>query len=545
MPASDHSLATGRRGFVATAAVLFLILAAAWGIRYAFLVHAEAAPGFTWADPDGYTRQARALVGEDGRWRWSWGAVYYVWNDRTWALPPGYPVFLSWFALDRAAFPRNAAHAHPVLGMILCAALFWLAARLHSRRAGLVAAAIGAVWLPNAAGASAFFQEQLYVPLLAVAFAVTVDVWSREARSPMFALGGAAFAVAALTRAMPLYFVPIVALMLIFATTPRPIGLRRAGWFVVGFALLVVPYVAWLSAAHGQLIPIDNHGSIEMTNGPAMISKETPGIVDSVRLLVAQIAAGPLGFARGKYDMLRGLFHVQGGRWLQFYGGSSSLFAAAVWKVIAHVFIDLAFVLTVLLAPFGVALARRSREAVLVALWIPTLAVLSVAASYAGARYRAPFEPHIIVLASVVMAGEWRRVTWRSMVPALACALLVAFMVVPQIERSIRAWPDYGVGKRDPGQTVSTFTARGPVGFNVLTLPGANSMTLVLADAANTRALDASVKVDGRPIGDITIGSTPFSVTLAGEGARMVYVEIEPRPPLGGPTPPYIITSPR
>jgi hypothetical protein len=67
------------------------ILVAALGIRYALLANGEATPGFAWNDADGYTRQARTLVGEDGRWRWSWDAVYYTWGGRTWVLPPGSP----------------------------------------------------------------------------------------------------------------------------------------------------------------------------------------------------------------------------------------------------------------------------------------------------------------------------------------------------------------------------------------------------------------------------------------------------------------------
>jgi len=530
---------------MATAAILVLILAAGWGIRYAFIANAATAPGFAWNDPDGYTRQARALVGEDGRWRWSWDAVYYTWGGRTWVLPPGYPVFLSLFALDRPAFPGNAGYAHPVLGAVLGAALFWLAARLHSRRAGLIAAGIGAVWLPNAGGGAEFFQEQLYLPLLALAFAATVDAWSREARPPWFVVGGVAFAAAALTRAMPLYFVPVVAAMLIGASASRSLGLRRAAWFVAGFALLAVPYIAWLSIAHGQLILIDNHGPIEMDVRSSTRSQLAPGVVDTIRLLAAQITADPGAFVSQKMGLLRALFHVQGGRWLQLYGATSTPFSAAVWKGVAHVGVDLTFVATALLAPFGVAVARRSREAILVALWIPIVVALSLAASYAGARYRAPFEPHIIVLSSVVLAGGWRRATRQQLLAALACTLFVAVLAGPQIGRSLGAWPDYGVGQRQTTQAGTSFTARGPAGFNVFAPRGTTSLSLALADESAAGAFAAVVKADGRPVADLTIDSTPRSVTLARQGGGMIYVVIEPRLPLGQPTPPYTITVPR
>jgi hypothetical protein len=545
MPRQEHDLPTAGRGSLGTAVMLVLILVAGLGIRYALLANGEARPGFAWNDPDGYTRQARALVGEDGRWRWSWDAVHYTWGGRTWVLPPGYPVFLSWFALDRPAFPGNAGHVHPILGTVLAAALFWLGVRLHSRRAGLIAAGIGAFWLPNASGAAEFFQEQLFVPLLTVAFALTVDLWAREARPRLFAAAGAAFALASLTRAMPLYFVPVAALMLVYASAPRSLGLRRAAWFVAGFGALIVPYVAWLSAAHGQLILIDNHGSIEMDVRSSIRSQATPGVVDTIRLLAAQIAADPGTFVIQKFDLLRALFHVQGGRWLQLYGATSTPFLAVVWKVIAHVGVDLAFVGTALLAPFGVVLARRSREAVLVALWIPVVVVLSLAASYAGARYRAPFEPHIIALASVALAGSWRHATRWQFAAALSCTLLVAFLVVPQIGRSLRSWPDYGTGQKETGQAGTRFTARGPVGFNVPALPEVTSIALVLADGSATDAFAANVKVNGRPAAELMISSTPRTVTLARKGVGMLYVEIQPRLPAGQPSPPYIVTTSR
>jgi hypothetical protein len=270
-----------------------------------------------------------------------------------------------------------------------------------------------------------------------------------------------------------------------------------------------------------------------------------PGVLDTIRLLVAQIAAEPRDFVLQKFDLIRGLFHVQGGRWLQLYGAASTPFLAVVWKVIAHVGVDLAFVVTALLAPLGVVVARRSREAVLLALWIPVVAVLSVAASYAGARYRAPFEPHIITLASIALAGSWRRATRWQLVAALSCALLVALMIVPQIGRSLRAWPDYGTGQKETSQAGTRFTARGRVGFNVIALPETTSMAVVLADGSAVDAFSANVKVGGRPTAELMISSTPRTVTLARKGVGMLYVEITPRLPVGQPCPPYIVTAPR
>ncbi|NTW63414.1 MAG: hypothetical protein HGA46_04850 [Chlorobiaceae bacterium] len=44
--------------------------------------------------------------------------------------------------------------------------------------------------------------------MLALSFALAVEAWVRESRGPLFGVAGAAFGLTALTRAMPLYFIP-------------------------------------------------------------------------------------------------------------------------------------------------------------------------------------------------------------------------------------------------------------------------------------------------------------------------------------------------
>lgn len=534
-----------RPSVLATAVVLALILAGAWGLREAYLSHAQARPGFAWADPDSYTRQARSLVGEDGRWRWSWDVVHYEWNYRTWVLPPGYQVALSWFARDRAAFPGNAAHFNILLSTLLCALLFWIAARIHTRRAGLVAAAIGAVWLPHVSGAPFFFQEQLYLPLLALAFALSVEASVRESRGPLFALAGAVFGLTALTRAMPFYFVPIAAAAFVLGSSNRPTGWRRAVSFVAGFAVVVLPYVVWVSIAHGQLILIDNHGPIEADRFAASRTANTPGVVDAVRLLVTQAVSDPWAFAAAKWDMLRGMFQVQGGRWLQYYGDAPSERSAELWKWTAHAGIDLLFVVTAILAPLGIVLARRTREAVLLALWPPLLVVLSVMASYAGARYRAGLEPHLIVLAAAVLAGGWRRPSRVWLGVALCGCLGMAALVLPQVPRSLAARAQYAITPWDGTAPGSTTTATGAAGLNMLPRAGSVTFSIALAGGGPTDPVRAAVWVNRQRAADVSIGPEPQTVTVASAGPGFAYVEIEPLTAEGQPPLRYSITLPR
>jgi hypothetical protein len=125
----------------------------------------------------------------------------------------------------------------------------------HSVKAGLAAAAIYALWFPNAI-ATWFYQETLYVPLLLLAFVL----YLRARRPAGFAFAGGAFGLAALTRSMPLYFVPFLVAVHLFRT--RGEGGRAALALVVGFAAAVVPYSAALSTHIGELTAIENHGGI-------------------------------------------------------------------------------------------------------------------------------------------------------------------------------------------------------------------------------------------------------------------------------------------
>ncbi len=536
---------SGRPSALATAVVLALILAGAWGLREAYLSHAQAKPGFEWADPDSYTRQARSLIAEDGRWRWSWDVVHYEWNYRVWVLPPGYQVALSWFARDRAAFPGNAAHFNVLLSTLLCGVLFWIAARIHSRRAGLLAAAISSVWLPQVSGAPFFFQEQLYLPLLALAFALAIEAWVRESNGPLFAVAGVLFGLTALTRAMPFYFVPIAAAALILGSSNRPAGWRRALSLVAGFAVVVLPYVVWLSLAHGQLILIDNHGPIEADRFATSRNGGAPGVVDAVRLVVSQAVGDPSAFAAVKWDMLRGMFQVQGGRWLQYYGDAPSARSAELWKWTAHAGIDLLFVVTTILAPLGVVFARRTREAVLLALWPPVVVVLSVIASYAGARYRAGLEPHVIVLAAVALAGSWRSASRVWVGLALCASLGMAALVLPQVPRSLAARAQYAVTPWDGTAAGATTTATGAAGLNILPRAGSVAFSVALVDGGGTDPVRAVVWVNRQRAADVSIGRSPQTVTAVSAGPGFAYVEIEPLTPEAQPPPKYSVTLPR
>jgi hypothetical protein len=123
-----------------------------------------------------------------------------------------------------------------------------------------------------------------------------------------------------------------------------------------------------------------------------------------------------------------------------------------------------------LLAPFGLALARRRDASVLSAIWIALNLSLVALGGFAGPRLRAPFEPHLIVFASVATVEGFRGLRTRGLVLAGAVSLAAATLLLPQVPRSLSAWPDYGIRWQHRPKGWRTLV-RGSAGFNVQCAP--------------------------------------------------------------------------
>ena len=107
-------------------------------------------------------------------------------------------------------------------------------------------------------------------------------------------------------------------------------------------------------------------------------------------------------------DGARSMFHANGGRFLEQGVNAPTELAALAWKYFAHLSIDLPYVVTLLLAIPGAALMRDRTAAALFAGWIVLNVALVAITGFGGARLRAPFEPHLMVMAGAVLAGGWR-----------------------------------------------------------------------------------------------------------------------------------------
>jgi len=397
-------------------------------LRLAYLHWVTGQPGFAWIDPDYYLAKVIAQQDAEG-WHRLLPAIEYRHLGRVFHLPPLYSLYLFGAGLTPWALASTAAVGHAVLSGVSVVATYAIGANLHSRRAGLLAAAI-TVLAPNGLHtAPIFLQEQLYLPLLLTAFAVLTWVEARVCAPEWWALCGAAFGFAILTRSMPLYYLPFVAAGLVWQRVGRPAARRQIAWLVLGTAAVTLPYSVWLSAEVGRWIFVENHASISMTAYTRIIRTAPPSLLDESLALVEAFVERPGEFLGTFGGFLRSNFRPAAHRWVELYVPTLTGAARAVVQAYAWLMTDVGFALAVLLTPFGVVLARHQPASRILALWPPLVALLTALSAYSGPRYRGPFETVLYVYLAIVLAGRWRSATRREVALAALVSSLSLLLI--------------------------------------------------------------------------------------------------------------------
>jgi 4-amino-4-deoxy-L-arabinose transferase-like glycosyltransferase len=518
---------------VALIALTGLVLASL-AVRLWLLQTAVADGALATSDPDGYMRHGNALAQGGQGWHWTLDAIKYKWESRTYLLPPLYPVFLSLFAIAFSSHVYSAVVGQIVLNALSVAAIFSIAATLHSRRAGLIAALVYAFWIPNIWTFALFMQEQLYLPLLLVAFALLVRA-SAGGRLWTFVFAGIAFGFAALTRSMPVYYMMVAAVGYVAMARHDSLAVRRASMLLIGFLLVTGGYSIWLSSQMEQFIFIENHGGISLhyygggRSGPL-------GAGQIVERLFGTFVEDPMRFMSIFWGYVLALFHVHGDRWLHSMHAATAG-GAAFLKFVAHAGIDLPFIASVVLAPLGAVFAKRSREAALLAVWIVLVIVLSAIGAFGGVRYRAPLEPHLIVLASVVVAAGWRRPSRAAMTVALLIAIGAGTVLAMQLPRVASARANYGVDEWNVMAQGHSNQISGDVGLNVLPTNGMLQFRVYALDPVSPdRPVRLALSINGRRVDErLIVSAEPLEMRFLVRDAGFEYVELHATDAAGKP----------
>lgn len=511
------------RSVVLTLAALVLT---SFGIRFWLLQHAVWEGTFSAIDADGYLRNGRLLTQDGAGWQWTLKAIEYPWDGRIYVLPPLYPVFLSLFALVSDAYEYWAAVGQIALNAASVASLFVVGESLHSRRAGLIAACIYTFWLTSIWRFSLFIQEQLYVPLLITAFALLLRATARGGSPGAFLAAGVAFGGAALTRSMPMYFVVAVAVWCVLIDR-NVLAVRRGAAFLAGFLLVTGAYSLWLSQQLGQFVYIENHAGISIQQYGGIGAPGVPGFGDIVRQLLGAFWSAPTNFLAVWSGYALSLFHLHADRWLHAYVAPTAE-RELVARIIGLAGIALPFITSVVLAPIGAVLARGRREAALVASWVVLVVVLTALSAAGGVRYRAPFEPHLIVLSAVVLAGGWRRPSRLATISGLCITACAVLLMLAQIPRVVRARANYGVSQWSGGEVSWRAAVVGSSGFNLLPT-GGRVLEVVIHPSDHVRVhppTRISVRIDGYPMGDRLLGTEAIRLRFPARHGGFHFVEV-------------------
>ncbi len=490
-------------------------------------------PGFAWYDADAYLAKGASLV-SSGEFRWTYDAVAYPWGGRVYALPPLFSLYLAPFARF-ASYPFNAFVGLAILNALAIPLVVDIGARLHSRRAGLVAGLLYACWGSDIVGLGQVRQEPLYLPLVIAATLALVRAWDRRG-SAAFALAGAAFGLAALCRSMPIYFVAAAAVALVLRDR-RGAGPREALALVGGFAALTLPYSVALSIHLGRATLIENHGGIlvavrYITGGNRLA---TPGFGAVVMAILHQIATAPVSFLLTTLDQARSLLPLTGGRYLQDGVFVASAADATRWKWAAHAFIDAPWLFALVLAPLGLAVARNRPAAWLLAGWAVLNLGLTALTGFGGSRLRCPFEVHLAILASAVVGGGWPRPRPFAFGLGLAASAAALLLMIPEIRRSAAARGNYGARwAQTDARTVAQVA--GTSGANVLAMPGGLDVTLRNPGQAPVRI---DLRVDGTAVIEASVLEPGAERVLSWRGLRtgLLFVEAASQSLDGRPAP--------
>jgi hypothetical protein len=391
-----------------------LVLVMAVALRVAFWSLQAQSGAVQPADPEEYYRAAVQLLhgGYD--------------DTGKWLRPPLYPAFLAvMFFLGGI----NVALA--LLGQALFSALSvltfvlmggWLFERPN---VALLSGVIAALFVPLASFGSVLFAEALFVPLIILALALLDRVLVTGNRW-MALLGGIVLGLAALTRAVALFFIPVSMLLILFFSrrnNPQPArnwlarrGVRPA-WSTLlpalllgmGAVLTIGPWTARNYAVHERLILVDTNGAISMWYGMVqgeadqqqgearLAAVENPADRQALamRMTVERITADPLLFVTRMRYKVASLFTLQlrnfaTGELVTISPQDDHVVTGAGENPLRVTLIaDAQYVLVMLLGIIGLSFAPSWRRALPTLLWL-AFGVLISAITVAHPRLRLP-----------------------------------------------------------------------------------------------------------------------------------------------------------
>jgi 4-amino-4-deoxy-L-arabinose transferase-like glycosyltransferase len=328
--------------------------------------------------------------------------------------PPFYSVVLALPALVGLDSPDAQRLAGSVFGAVTILALGLLGRRLAGDRAGLIAAAIAAVYPTLIAADGALMSETLYGALAALTLLAAYRLVEAPGVGRALALGAVA-GLAALTRGEALALLPLVLIPLL----RRPAGPRAALIALLAFAVVLTPWTVrnWITFDRPVLIATNSGTAIAGANCAETYSagdrlggwyppciQEHPGkneaehhaeaLRDGVRYAEDHLGRLPVVLAArlGRVWSVYKPFAIPEGRSVRVQKAGVVMF----------------FVL-VPFAAFGAIVLRRRGVVTWILLAPFIIVAVTALATYGNLRFREPAELCTVVLAAVALDELLRR----------------------------------------------------------------------------------------------------------------------------------------
>ncbi len=382
-----------------------------------------------------YLSVARDLLAGRG---WQFYASY------PWLRAPLYPLWLA----GSLALCGGDAHLAALPNIALSVVQLWLlwllgrrvaAHAARAEQAGLWAAGAGALLLTQATFANLWMSETLWSTLWLVTLLLLLR-WQARPSWPSSALAGVALGLTILTRSLPLAFAPLIVAWMLWCQRRRAIA--PVALLTLACCATIAPWTLRNWRAYGQPILVETGFSYNLW------AFSEPGLeLSTINATLSAIPnpaeradyAADQGYALLRADpaiVLRKLWPNMVYLWRvkpiedRFLQPNYYRDVPLGYFVAALVFDDLAYVLLLLAALWGLAHAPRDRRLALLLLWL-LYVVGTTALTHGEARYRHFLWPVLLPYAGLAMARagvatpRWQRAT------AAAAALIIALAYLP------------------------------------------------------------------------------------------------------------------
>jgi 4-amino-4-deoxy-L-arabinose transferase-like glycosyltransferase len=397
-----------------------------------------------------YDYYARSIAAGEGYPR----SGYLLYGGPTAVRGPGYPYFLGAVYSVSADSVTAGRLAGALLGGLAVLLLYLLASRIWGRRAGLLAAALAAVFPPLVLLSRELLSESLFI-VLELAALLCVLNFRRSGGELRWALAaGALCGLAVLTRNIGVILLLGVALGL-WSLRPRLAGraVLPPVLAVICAALVVLPWTLRNAAEFGRFIPVTtsagltsagiyNQSSLDKSRHggtpgswrfPQQIAEDAglftnpsldEGDVDAtLRRRAREFALDHPGYVAeaSAWNLLR-LFEIVGGSVVDVEGRPlNDRGIGSATRTVDRI----GLALGAALAMVGVIAIVRSRRKVEpgagetrriphgpLYLWLVPILMIVTAAPLGGLpRYRLPADPFLLILAAIGLAYLWDRIT--------------------------------------------------------------------------------------------------------------------------------------